>query len=75
MSEASMGIEDAAHTLGKPPTFKCFEKNNEWRFYCPHCKKEHRHGIGLGHRIAHCSKGPFKKTGYFLILNEEGETK
>jgi hypothetical protein len=75
MSEASMNKENQAYTLGEPPTFKCFQEDNEWRFYCPNCKKEHHHGIGPGHRIAHCSKGPFKKTGYFLVLNEEGGTK
>jgi hypothetical protein len=71
MSEASWSIEDVAHTLGGPPTFKCLEKNNEWRFNCPHCEKEHRHGVGVGHRVAHCSDGPFKETGYYLVLNEE----
>jgi hypothetical protein len=74
MSEASMNKENQAHTLSEPPTFKCFEKNKTWRFHCPICKTEHRHGIGPGHRVAHCIKGLFKKTGYYLVLNKEGAT-
>jgi hypothetical protein len=37
-------------------------------FYCPYCKSVHRHGIGNGHRAAHCNnpESPFIKTGYNL---------
>ena len=38
-------------------------------FKCPHCKRLHHHGIGIGHRVAHCHKddSPFKDKGYYLI--------
>jgi len=38
-------------------------------FYCQYCKREHLHGRGDGHRVAHCtweSNSPFRETGYFL---------
>jgi len=35
--------------------------------WCPFCRKWHYHGIGEGHRSAHCPHDtPFKKTGYEL---------
>lgn len=40
--------------------------------WCPHCKTFHTHGIGPGHRQAHCgSDSPFKKTGYYLVPADE----
>jgi hypothetical protein len=39
-------------------------------FWCDYCKREHLHGMGNGHRVAHCSSSstttPFHKTGYYL---------
>lgn len=35
-------------------------------FWCPYCKKWHYHGIGEGHRIAHCHNSPYNKTGYII---------
>ena len=43
-------------------------------FYCEYCKREHLHGYGDGHRVAHCDShptgrqtpSPFLDTGYFL---------
>jgi hypothetical protein len=35
-------------------------------FWCPWCRRWHLHGVGEGHRAAHCAKGPFVETGYIL---------
>jgi hypothetical protein len=37
-------------------------------FWCDYCNKEHLHGRGEGHRIAHChgGKSAFEKKGYYL---------
>lgn len=41
-------------------------------FRCQHCKINHYHGAGNGHRAAHCFKGsPYLRTGY--VLKEVGE--
>ena len=39
-----------------------------YKFYCPFCEQFHNHGIGKGHRVAHClnTSSPFKENGYFL---------
>lgn len=43
--------------------------------WCAYCKKFHIHGLGGGHRGAHCSvysphkcKSSFERTGYFLYM-------
>src|SRR5262249_62082780 len=51
--------------------------------WCPFCRFNHYHGTfgdptgrdGEGHRVAHCidDGSPFKKTGYLLRLDREGE--
>lgn len=49
--------------------FKTPDKN-QFAVWCPYCRKWHYHGLGEGHRIAHCnsgSKSPFEKTGYILV--------
>jgi hypothetical protein len=42
-------------------------KHGKLKFYCQHCFQWHYHGLGNGHRLAHCVKpnGPFKR-GYIL---------
>jgi hypothetical protein len=37
--------------------------------YCEHCRDYHFHGVGDGHRIAHChvESSPYRQTGYTLI--------
>ena len=35
--------------------------------WCPYCAQYHYHGTGGGHRWAHCTEGPFKDKGYFLL--------
>ncbi|MCJ7632581.1 hypothetical protein MUP77_09350 [Candidatus Bathyarchaeota archaeon] len=51
-------------------------------FYCEYCRKEHLHGQGNGHRVAHCysappgylgpkiRQSPFYETGYILEAAE-----
>jgi hypothetical protein len=40
-------------------------------FRCPHCRGSHYHGIGRGHRVAHCWRpgSPYERTGYYLELS------
>ena len=39
-----------------------------FKFYCIWCGREHLHGRGEGHRVAHCDKGsPYKEDGYYLV--------
>jgi hypothetical protein len=41
-----------------------------WRVWCPHCRRDHIHGAGEGHRAAHCAdpESPYRLTGYRLAL-------
>lgn len=50
------------------PIIKAFRLSDfQIGFFCDHCKKLHRHGLGDGHRASHCSKETtFTKTGYIL---------
>ena len=64
----------------KIPTFEAkIISKSQCAFYCPACKKMHRHGIEDGHRVAHCfshgnPNSPFKDTGYILkIVKEDSE--
>lgn len=42
------------------------------KFWCIYCNRNHLHGRGEGHRIAHCCNedSPYLKSGY--ILKVEG---
>lgn len=44
------------------------------KFYCMYCKREHLHGKGEGHRIAHCTdvESPYYQTGYILRVRNAG---
>jgi hypothetical protein len=46
-----------------------------WRFECRYCHEWHYHGVGEGHREAHCTNpaSPYCITGYNLILCGEDE--
>lgn len=60
----------------KRPVMKCFFDGKLTTFHCPVCNKTHRHGIGEGHRSAHCDIGtPFEKTGYVLKYYTKKELK
>ena len=42
-----------------------------YMFLCPYCKKNHYHGLGEGHRTAHCDPdSPLYETGYTLKERE-----
>lgn len=55
---------------GDAPIIKAYPEQGTGflTFWCDYCKKEHLHGRGNGHRVAHCvsSSSPFEKEGYFL---------
>ena len=39
------------------------------RIWCRHCADWHRHGVGEGHRVAHClpDASPYRRGGYSLV--------
>lgn len=55
-------IVPAAPTLG--------QEVDTWEVFCPHCRRNHTHSAGEGHRVAHClnSTSPYVETGYVLRL-------
>lgn len=62
----------------KTPIIKCFPRpgfNGGLMFYCPFCQKWHLHGIGNGHRVAHCTnqESPLKENGYILKMLTKAE--
>lgn len=53
------------------PVFRCTTGTRTWSLYCPHCRIQHTHGAGEGHRVAHCASGPYKVRGYVLAADDE----
>ncbi|MCO4095751.1 hypothetical protein KFV08_07955 [Macrococcoides canis] len=53
------------------------DEHNHLHVWCPYCVKFHHHGVGEGHRTAHCSnqKSPFIDTGYVLKLGSKEDYK
>lgn len=52
--------------------------NGQWKVWCPFCQHWHYHGIGEGHREAHCfgnEASPFHETGYWIRLRLVEEEK
>jgi hypothetical protein len=54
------------------PVFLCEETrygdNRQWKFWCPYCRRDHRHSPQAGVRTANCDENsPLKKKGYILI--------
>jgi len=44
------------------------------KFWCPYCRKWHYHGVGNGHRVAHCGlDSPFQEHGYILKMMSKSE--
>jgi len=42
------------------------------KVWCPFCLVYHLHGIGEGHRAAHCAiLTPFREHGYYIALDPE----
>jgi hypothetical protein len=49
---------------------KCDKRN--FYFYCEFCKRKHIHGLGKGHRVAHCFvDSEFYQHGYVLKVDPE----
>src|SRR5947208_2060360 len=59
------------------PVFDAYDTGDQYVCWCPFCEKLHRHSRAEGHRVAHCSErpikrsdgymwSPFKATGYIL---------
>jgi hypothetical protein len=62
------------------PLIKCLPRadfEGGMKFWCPWCKKMHLHGIGDGHRAAHCtaSNSPFNESDYVIQLMSKAELK
>lgn len=50
-----------------PPTVKPHRTSeHQWVIRCPYCHLEHFHGIGTGHRVAHCTEEYKPNDGYIL---------
>lgn len=51
----------------KIPIIHAWREGRQLIFWCPYCRKEHYHGLGDGHRAAHCFReSPYRETGYIL---------
>lgn len=53
----------------KIPVLMAVERNKEGHLsvWCPYCERWHHHGIGEGHKAAHCDgDSPFRQTGYII---------
>jgi len=66
----------ARHETVEYPKVPAFPRDDGvpgWQMFCPFCNAWHYHGVGLGHRVAHCAKEtPFSKIGYILTVIPPG---
>ena len=57
------------------PTMYCeASEHQQWFFWCVHCRCEHVHGEGEGHRVEHCYTEAGKQAytrGYIIKLDPE----
>jgi len=46
------------------------------RVWCKFCVAWHLHGMGYGHRVAHCvaAESPYNQTGYYLVAATGGQS-
>lgn len=46
---------------------------SQWSIWCVYCDREHLHGAGSGHRVAHCTSptSPYLRTGYVIELADD----
>lgn len=44
------------------------ETEHQWVIRCPYCRKRHYHGIGEGHRVAHCLVKDANNIGYIVRM-------
>ena len=62
---------DLVNGLRVPSVFAVDDGNGiTCSFYCRWCDKRHLHGLGEGHRVAHClcDDSPLRLTGYNIKL-------
>ncbi|RXJ15193.1 hypothetical protein ETJ91_22615 [Bacillus albus] len=56
--------------IKKVPSVLAIERDEKGNLstWCQYCRKFHHHGIGEGHRDAHCIEedSPYTRTGYVL---------
>jgi hypothetical protein len=62
------------------PTLPAFaDEQGFLRVWCQPCNRWHYHGMGAGHRVAHCidKRSPYRDTGYTLhpVGTWQGERK
>jgi len=60
------------------PVIKCLPRiliyGYGMKFWCSYCKKWHLHGIGNGHRVAHCNfSSPLHDHGYKIKMMSKAE--
>lgn len=52
---------------GEFPCLTAIKIGNSLYSWCKYCERWHIHGLGDGHRVAHChSNTPYNKRGYIL---------
>lgn len=69
--DGQASIADDGASDAELPVFRCATGTRTWSFWCPHCRAQHTHGAGAGHRVAHCASGPYKARGYVLAAGDE----
>lgn len=49
------------------PIIAAYWEDGQLTFWCSYCQRNHLHGWGDGHRVAHCDEdNPLKENGYIL---------
>lgn len=50
------------------PVVEAHRQRDQLVFHCEYCRRNHYHGLGDGHRQAHCfdAFSPYLQTGYVL---------
>ena len=52
-----------------PPIHRQNRPHGGLQVWCKYCNRNHLHGFGYGHRVAHCPDpdSPYRTTGYILV--------
>lgn len=58
--------------MNDAPVLDAYPDGDRLKVWCVHCDRWHFHGATGGHRVAHCSSGPYRETGYVLRRVDEG---
>ena len=56
--------------MTKMPILLCYDDGQNFKAWCPLCRRWHYHGRGEGHRVAHCSNFEHFPNGYEIRLAE-----